>query len=185
MIGDDGEADLKEDLFLDVLQRIEDGAKALRGARKRPKVRINRSVPAHQAGRSRRDGPFEFEVFGPDHPDVVSGARRADDALVAAVKSDLNASGLTRVDILNSAAADADRLGEVRFYNMEYGLRTRSVMSLETALRWMEILGRELVIVTQHGGGGWFDSLLELRGAVLDGSPREVLEGIARSSEPE
>ena len=128
------------------------------GARREPKVRLGISNGGTPRG-SRRAQPgaddkrtvdqvMQFEVVGTDHPEEVSGERAPDDMLVAMLKQEINAVGLTRRDLYAFVGEGEGMLfeNENQAYNLEYGLRKRATISLDCASRWLAIVGKQLII---------------------------------------
>jgi hypothetical protein len=159
-----------------ILDKLETKAKST------PKRIGKRGVSTRITGESNRTSPIFLDIYTADHEDVLSGDKGIDDQLVVSIKTDLNNSGLSREDIAIIAAGLDEPIDESSLYNMWYGLRTRSTMTVGSALKWMQILGRELIIITQNMENGWFDKLLELREAVERSAPKEELRELAKES---
>jgi hypothetical protein len=167
---------------------------AARGAqvKSQAKVRIQRTargergVPVRQeqaakAGKVMADTPFNFEIRGPNHPDVLAGKYQVDDRLVVRLKELLNASGLCRRDLFlfvgdGPNALFADRNAA---YNLDYGLRYRGTITFDCADRWLHVLGLELQLVYQPLDSNAHNYLLELRQAILDGEDLLMLQDMA------
>lgn len=125
----------------------------------RPKPRRTSS-----GSQQRSDQVLEFEIYGEDHPNVISGDRKPDDMLVAQIKREINASGITRADLYSFVGDGEGCLfkNENQAYNLEYGLRQRPSISLECARRWLAIFGKDMVIVFQNKENGWFDNMVDV-----------------------
>lgn len=135
----------------ELLNRAEQANSTAQGTR----VRIHRS----EGERRRRprlsdsekrtvDQMMVFEIYSPSHPDVLSGKRAPDDMLVTMLKEEIARVGISRRDLYSYIGNEPGCLfeNENQAYNLEYGLRQRSTISLECAKRWLTVLGRELVI---------------------------------------
>ena len=120
------------------------------------KVQLHRSTGGTRGGRRTScdgdkhtvDQVMQFEIYGADHPDVRSGKQAPDDMLVALLKEEINSAGICRRDLYAFVGTGPGMLfeNENQAYNLEYGLRGRSTISLECAKRWLTVLGKELVI---------------------------------------
>jgi hypothetical protein len=133
-----------------------------------------RSMPPHEE-KQRADDPLVYVVYGPSHPDVISGRRAdgPDDPLVAQLKRRINSSGITRKEICAAFVGGSpgclfENANQV--YNLVYGLRSRPTITLECARRWLAVFGEQLGTFFQAAdGNGWHDQLVRLRGAVAGG----------------
>lgn len=138
-----------------LLDRVEQSNGAGRRQSK-PKVQIHRSTEGSRGGRRLSadgdkhtvDQVMQFEIYTPDHPDVRAGKRAPDDMLVVLLKGEINSAGICRRDLYAFVGTGPSMLfeNENQAYNLEYGLRGRSTISLECAKRWLTVLGKELII---------------------------------------
>lgn len=131
-----------------------------RNGKRRPKVDINRTARAARATtRNARhaatadakhtvDQVMEFPIIGADDPAVMRGDREPDNMLVAALKAEINRARLTRRDMYAFIGTEEGMLfaDENSAYNLEYGLRCRATISIDSANRWLNIVGKRLVI---------------------------------------
>lgn len=137
----------------ELLNRIE---QASGSGRRQPKVQIHRSTGGSRGGRRMTaeddkhtvDQVMRFEIYTRDHPEVRAGRQAQDDMLVALLKREINSAAICRRDLYTYIGNGPGALfdGENQAYNLEYGLRKRSTISLECAKRWLAVLGKELVI---------------------------------------
>ena len=97
------------------------------------------------------DQMIHFEAYTSSHPDVISGKRKPDDKFVLLIKNEVNNANLSRRDLYAFIGTGEGALfeNENQAYNLEYGLRKRSTISLECAERWLAIIGKEMVITFQ------------------------------------
>jgi hypothetical protein len=186
------------------LREMEEAA-ALRRASGR--IVIGRSRPHPPAGPPRRampeekqgaDQPIAYEIYGRDHPDVISGSRKsptgstlgADDPFVIQLKVRINAAGITRREICTTFVGFGPNHlfeNDNQAYNLEYGLRWRPTITLSCARRWLAILGDQLgTLIQPTGGSGWHDNLLRLRDEVASSTLPEMeeLRELAASATP-
>jgi hypothetical protein len=89
-----------------------------------------------------------FKIYRNDHQLVKNQKRLADDPLVIKLKEEINAMKIARKDLYSYIGEGSDSLfkNENQVYNLEYGLRKRSTISLDSARKWLVILGKEMVI---------------------------------------
>ena len=88
--------------------------------------------------------PVNFPIIGVDHPSVVKGTRRADDALVIAVKRAANKAKLSMQDIYEQVGTNFQSKEEA--YQLVYRLRKKSSMTAAMAQKWADCLGCKLVL---------------------------------------
>ena len=100
--------------------------------------------------------------------------------MVVRLKVAMNASGFARRDLYTFIGAGQGALfvNKNQVYNLEYGLRERSTITLDCAVKWLAILGLELELVFQPLGSDALGQLVALRNAVAAG-PEGPLRSMA------
>jgi hypothetical protein len=125
------------------------------------------------------DDQLVYEPMGPGHPHVISGKRqRPDDFLVRQIKKKISGAGMTRRDLYSFVGDGPGALfrDNNAAWNLEYGLRDRPTITIESMRRWMIVMNSRMGVFFQAAEGGWFDALIELRDAVLEGRDLTVEE---------
>ena len=160
----------------------------------KPKVQIHRSTGGSRGGRRLSadgdkhtvDQVMQFEIYTPDHPDVRAGKRAPDDMLVVLLKGEINSAGICRRDLYAFVGTGPSMLfeNENQAYNLEYGLRKRATITMDSVHKWMSIIGKEFMMITQTVDAGWFNAVLDIRDRLLsdEGVTVEELRELAERS---
>ena len=154
--------------------------------RRQEKVKINRSKRAtptrrhlqHNEDKHTADQIIQFEHVGLDHPEVLRGERAPDDAIVTLLKQEINDAGISRRDLYGFIGEGEGKLfvNENQAYNLEYGLRKRATITMDSVHKWMSIIGKEFMMITQTVDNGWFNAVMEIRDRLLSDEPVTVEE---------
>ena len=140
----------------DKLNRIEEAARNIRDNRN-PRVQLRRFASTNRQPRSSSvqseekrsaDQVMYFEIITADHESVRNGSRQPDDLLVQLLKTAVNEAEITRRYLYQFVGEGEGMLFQNvnQVYNLDYGLRHRSMITIECAQRWLTMIGKELVI---------------------------------------